>query len=228
MRKHGQRSLVGATFLLLATLPVAAFAQGYRDGNRAGHWEIGFQARLLFGESLDFEGGTTVETDDDLGFGFGLGYHLNDKLLLAGEFAFNSVDYDGTLASGDTPPAAAVGIAGSVETSSLGFSATWHFMERDITPFVSAGLGWTWVDTNIASGPPQTGCWWDPWWGYICTGFQPTRTEDAFNYSLGAGVRWDYGSNLFFRGSYDIRWVDFDNSDTPDFGLLRLEFGVKY
>ncbi|MEJ2513806.1 MAG: outer membrane beta-barrel protein [Gammaproteobacteria bacterium] len=217
------------------TIPGISLAQGYQSRfqpttMRMDRWEFYFQTRLAMGETLDFDGGTTIRTDDDLGFGFGFGYNFTEQFSLAGEFAFNAVDYDGTLASGDDPPASPERIRGTVDTSSMQLVGTWHLTQgRPWTPYLNAGIGWTWVDTNIATGPPETGCWWDPWWGYICTGFVPTRTEDALNYSVGAGLRYDFRGNLFLRGGYEMRWTDFDNADgAQDFGIIRLEFGVKY
>ena len=61
---------------------------------------------------------------------------------------------------------------------------------------MTAGIGWSWVDTNIATEPPEVGCWWDPWYGYICTSWVNTRTLDGLTYQLGVGARYDFGNNV--------------------------------
>ena len=71
-------------------------------------------------------------------------------------------------------------------------NAIWHLMDGPLTPYVGAGLGWTWIDTNVPTGPPVTGCWWDPWWGYVCYTDYPTKTTDAFSYQAILGVRYEF------------------------------------
>jgi opacity protein-like surface antigen len=100
---------------------------------------------------------------------------------------------------------------------------------RPLTPYVLGTLAWSWVDSNIPTGPPQTGCWWDPWFGYICSTWQPTASNNAFTYGLGVGLRWDAGRNFFMRFGYEYDWIDFSHSSsTPGFSLLRLQFGSRY
>ena len=67
---------------------------------------------------------------------------------------------------------------------------TYYFMTGRFTPFITTGIGWNLVDTNIPTEPPQVGCWWNPWYGYICEGFQDTKNVDGFAYQLGAGLRY--------------------------------------
>ena len=208
----------------------AGWAQGSSSsgGDRAQSWEAYGGLRLLFSESLDFNGGSAIETDDEVGLGFGFGYHLNERLLLGGDITFANVDYDGEVASVDIP-GDSVGISGELETFGLSANATWHFLDGPLTPFVSASLGYLWVDTNIAEGPPQLGCWWDPWYGQICDVFVDTKSEDAFTYGLGIGLRWDFAQGWFGRLSYDERWTDIGEANgTPNFGGLRLDVGATF
>jgi opacity protein-like surface antigen len=221
------------TVLAVASLTTGtAAAQSFGGGSytdREGHWEGYLGARLLLSGSADFSGGSSIDTDDDLGFNFGFGYNFSDHLLVSAEMGWNSVDYDGNLVSGDVPPAASRRISGDLETASLGANVTWHFLSGPLTPYVSGSLGWTWIDTNIATGPPQTGCWWDPWWGYICQPIYDTISDDSGSYGLGAGIRWDFNNGGFARFGYDERWFDIKNAEgTPDFGSFRLEFGGKF
>jgi hypothetical protein len=94
---------------------------------------------------------------------------------------------------------------------------------------VTASAGWAWIDTNIATGPPQTGCWWDPWWGYICTTFQNTKSLDGFSYGLGVGARYDINDQFAVKAAYRMQWVDLSNaSGTPDIDGFELTFGWKF
>jgi opacity protein-like surface antigen len=222
--------------LSLAAMAAAAFAgaagaQSYsaaKPGNRAGHWEGYAGARYQFSETVDFDGGSTVDSDNDLGFAFGLGYNIDDHWLVGGEISWASVGYDGVLRSADSPGLTS-NLSGDYDTFSLAGNVTYHFMDGPLTPYVSASLGYTWVDSNIATGPPQTGCWWDPWWGYICDSFVDTKSSEAGTYGLGAGVRWEFSRGGFLRASYDQRWIGLDDaSGTPSFGGLHLDIGSKF
>ena len=95
------------------------------------------------------------------------------------------------------------------------------------TPFVEAGAGWTDVDSNIPSGPPTTGCWWDPWWGYICSSFYETYSETRTSYLYGVGVRWEMGSDMVLKGTYSLMNVD-TNAATKDFEQDVLRFDLLW
>ena len=229
-KMHRLSWLVATTVAVLAAAPVSA--QSFGGGNyseREGHWEAYVGTRLLLSDSADFAGGSSIETEDDLGFNFGFGYNFSDHLLISGEMGWNTIDYDGTLVSADAPPNLSARISGDLDTAALNASITWHFLSGPITPFVTGTLGWTWIDTNIATGPPEFGCWWDPWYGQICTPIYDTVSDDAGSYGLGAGVRWDFNNGGYGRIAYDERWLDIKNANgTPTFGSFRLEFGGKF
>jgi opacity protein-like surface antigen len=225
------RSLYRIQLLALAgaaLLPASAALAQYSN-NRAQHWEAWAGARLIQSGTVDFPGGSNIKTEDDLGFDFGFGYNIDDHWLVSGEIGWNTVSYAGNLASSDVPPASPARISGDMDTGSIGASVTYNLLDGPITPYVSGTLAWTWIDTNIAVGPPDIGCWWDPWWGQICTPIVNTIGDDSASYGLGVGVRWDFAPGGFVRFGYDERWLDIQNANgTPDFGSFRLEVGGKY
>lgn len=234
IRQTIQAACVAAIASIISSEVV--FAQPYdppqalrATASRTAHSEAYFGVRTVFGETVNFPGGSSIETDDDLGFAIGFGHHFNEHLLLSGEFAWSTIDYDGTIVSADLPALPSQRISGELETGSMSASATWHFLPSALTPYASATLGWTWIDTNIATGPPQAACWWDPWWGYICTPVQETLREDGINYGLGLGIRWAMSPAAFLRLGYEHRWLDIANAlGTPAFGGLRLEIGTMF
>jgi opacity protein-like surface antigen len=85
------------------------------------------------------------------------------------------------------------------------------------------------VDTNIATEPPSIGCWWHPWYGYVCTSWQDTKSVDGFAYEVGAGVRWDINDIFSLDGGYTMRWIALDGVDgTPSFDGFQLNVGWKF
>ena len=214
-----------AGMVLLA--PAATDAAG-----REGSWETTLGVVFQNSSDADFQGGTTAEFDSDTSFVFGLGYHYTDNLEFGARLGIGTTDYEASIATdanGDGNHDGFVDVRGDLEFTTLLFDATWNFMSGPFSPFVTGAIGWNWVDTNIATGPPQTGCWWDPWWGYVCTSFQDTRTLDGFAYQLGVGARYDFTDTVAVHGSYRINWVDFDQArGTPDFDGFQLSVGWKF
>ena len=225
------------TFLLRATLSMllAAYAVAATAQNsppRGGKWEFTLQPQYTHGQSFDSGNGSSGTVDSALGFGFGVGYNLNNHLTLGGDFFWNSANYAANIApaAGNTQPGYTV--TGVLETSTLRFNATWNFLASDFTPFVTAGIGSTYVDTNIPSNPalpPQNVCWWDPWWGYYCGYYTPTRTAYYVSYSGGLGVRWDLDRNVFLRGLVIRQWIDASSSLGSFYtDQYRFDVGFKF
>ena len=194
---------------------------------RAGRWEILGGANLAGSGSGGFQGGTRVDVDSGAGFMLGVAYHYNDHLQFAANATFDSKDYSASVAGED--PGDTFRIKGSMDTTALMFDAAYNILTGPLTPYVSAGLGYTWVDTNLATAPPEIGCWWNPWWGYVCTTWQKTKNVDGFAYELGAGVRWDFNDAFSLNGGYTMRWLSFDNAtSTPSFDAIQLNVGWKF
>lgn len=198
-------------------------------GNRAGRWDVYGGLRWVLSEDVTFDGSSTIDTDDDLGFAFGFGYNFNDHLQLGGELTWASIDYEGTLKSADDPPEDDLRLSGEFDALGISANLVYHFLKGPFTPYVSASLGYVWIDTNIADGPPELGCWWDPWFGQVCALFQDTKNEDSVTYGVGAGLRWEFARGWFGRVGYDERFVDIGSArGTPGFGSVRLDIGSRF
>ena len=203
----------------LSLLSAEADAQSRGDG-----WEFGADLIYQNSNDVEFDGGSTVAFESDIGFSIYGGYRFSDRLELQFGVDWTNVDYDVTL---QLDPGGTVDVSGEIEALTPYIKGSFNFIDGPITPYVSAGIGWSFIDTNIPDGRPQTGCWWDPWYGYICTTVQDTRTSDAFTYNAGLGVRWDLSTGYSLRLSYDKQWYDLENA-SPDFDLFRLGFVMRY
>ena len=220
-RNARRRGIIGLAMLALAP---AAFAQ---SADRAGTWETRLDIVYQNSSDWDFNGGTTADVDSDTSFLIGASYHLSDNLELGGSATFGQTDYTADIVG--VQIGEIFSVEGEYEYTSLIFDATWNFLPGAFSPFVSANAGWSWVDTNIATEPPQTGCWWDPWWGYVCTTFQDTKSIDGFAYGFDVGARYDFSDSIAAHLSYRMMWVDLDNADgTPDIDGFRLGIGWKF
>ncbi len=200
---------------------VGAMDLGMDDGRP---WETRLGVNYLPTQDVDFDGGTEVEFNSSLGFIVGLGYDISDHFEIGANFGYEDRDYDANIA-GDAA-GVVFPVSGSVESMGVMFDLTYDFMSGPFTPFLVTGVGWNWVDTRIPTEPPQVGCWWNPWYGYICSGFQETKTVDGLAYELGAGLRYRLNESLTLSGSYRMYWVDYPKAaGTPSFDAYQLVFG---
>lgn len=210
--------------LFLCAAAATLLSVGANAQSRGEGWEFG--AELLYQNSndVDFDGGTTVAFDSDIGFSLWGGYRFSDRLEVQFGLDWTNVDYDASL---QLDPGGSIDVSGEVETFTPFVKGNFNFIDGPFTPYVSAGIGWSFIDTNIPDGRPETGCWWDPWYGYICTTVQDTKTTDALNYNVGLGLRWDLSTGYSLRLGYEKQWYDVDNG-SPDFDLFRLGFVMRY
>jgi opacity protein-like surface antigen len=194
---------------------------------RAGHWEP--RIGIVYGNSstTDFKGGTTVDTESGVGFVGGVDYHFTERLSAGATLSYDSKDYTANAAT--DVPGETIQVKGSMDTTSLMVTGTYNFLTGRFTPLVTGGFGWSWVDTNIADAPPDVDCWWNPWYGYVCTSSPNTKGIDGFAYELGVGLRYDFGNSLAADGIYKMKWVGFDNATgTPSFDGFQVNLGWKF
>ncbi|MGH7724079.1 MAG: outer membrane protein [Candidatus Eiseniibacteriota bacterium] len=216
---------VGVALLGLFAAGSASAQGGGVPSERMQKWEGVLFTRYQFEQSFDVGGGSTVNFDDDFGWGLGFNYNMNEKLNLGGDFAWNFINYDAQIGDNGIPPSILGGYGGTLDTGSAMFNVTFHLMPKKITPYINGGLGWGWYDTNIVAGI-SSGCYWDPWWGYVCGNYPVTYGDDAFVYRLGGGLRYDSPGTFFLKLGYNSQWADVGgNLGTPRADQIRIDFG---
>lgn len=210
------RVLVAVCLALLLSAPAAAV-------ERDGRWEVTVQIVGNSSEDAGSDNGSGVDVDSDLGFGAGAAYNFNERFAVGFDFTYLSPDYTATFVL-DNGTGNSVSFDHELDVFSGMFSGTWNILPGRITPYLEIAGGWTYIDTNITDGPPTTGCWWDPWWGYICADFYDTYDDTTFTWGGGAGMRFEFGERMFLKGSYNRVELDTDGAD-PTFDLWKAELG---
>jgi opacity protein-like surface antigen len=211
---------IGFATLILALLVGATAASAQ---TREGRWQVSLGTGYQFGKTIDGEHGSTMKTDNDFTWALTTGFNVNDNVEVNFNMGWANVGYDANVVrdNGNT-----IGISGTYSAWSLGAGVSYNFIDGPITPYVGAGIGWTWVDTNIPTGPSQDVCWWDPWWGYVCYSDYPTATTDGFTYQASVGLRYDINFNTFMKIGYASQWIDAGKAkSTPRFDVATLQFG---
>ena len=204
----------------------AAHAQ--RNAERAETFEFGVQVANVSGEALSGLHGAAIDVSNDTAIGIVGGYNFSSRFAIVGELVWADPSYVVTRALDDGS-----GILDSasaeLDVGMLMFKAVFNFIDGPFTPFVEAGAGWVRVDSNIVDGAPTTGCWWDPWWGYVCTSFYETYADTRTGYTYAAGIRWDVSSDVLLRASYGLTEMDSNYaSEDVELDELRVEFAWKF
>jgi opacity protein-like surface antigen len=223
MTTETRRVIKTMSFAALACVVIASATVADAQ-DREDRWEFTLGTFYQLGTTIDGQEGTGLDTDNDFGFSLGGAYNFSDRLATKFGLQWAGVGYDATALDEDLNP---VDISGKYDSFTISANLVYYLSEAQLSPYVGAGIGWTWIDTNVPNGPPYTWCWWDPWWGYVCSTNYPTETINAFSYQALAGLRYTFDSDsTYLQLGYTSQWMDFDSaSGTPRFDVITLEFG---
>ena len=213
-----------AIAILFIALPCISSAQG----SRANSWDVSVSAIFQDSKSIGGDGGSFLKVDSDVGFGINFAYFLNSKMSLGVDFEFLQPDYKATLVDGigDLDD---ILIDHKMSQFNGRFKGTYNLMEGPFTPFFEAGIGWSYFDSNVRNGPPQTGCWWHPWFGYICENYYSTFDDTLFSYGVGVGLRYEFVGGTFLKGSYNYWEMDgMGQAKDSSIEAARLEWGWSF
>jgi hypothetical protein len=210
------------TLFLIAALLAAASAQA--QSTRGGKGEFYVAPGFTSGENYTFSGGSNAKTDTGYTLTLGYAFNFDQHKSLGVEVGWGSQDYRADIVSDSGNR---VNVNSRLDTWTVRFLGTYNFLEGNFTPFVTGGLGWTYLDTNIPTGLPQNVCWYYPWYAY-CTSYVPTATTTRFSYNAGAGLRFEMGKG-FMRAMINEQWLDFGGSyGNSSVTQYRIDFGIKF
>ena len=211
--------------LLLLGMSVTANAQS----SYADTWEWSIGALYQDSKGMGSESGSSLQVDSAIGLGFNVGYYMTDHFSLGFDFDFLRPDYKAVLVDDTVDPAETTEINHEMSQFNGRFKANLDFLEGPFRPFVEAGLGWTYLDSNVLDGDPIVGCWWHPWYGYICEGFYNTFNDTVFTYGVGAGFKYRFVGDAFLKLSVN-QWIldGVGVAGDEDLTGARLEFGWTF
>lgn len=185
----------------------------------------------LSGDTMDGDNGSSIDTDSSSAYGVVLGYNFNSHFSLGGEFSWASPDYEALIIPDDGfgNPGTPQVIRHEMSLFSYSLKGTFNLLEGPLTPYAELGFGWTEVDSNIANQPPITGCWWDPWWGYVCDTFYSTYSKTRETYMGALGLRYDMNNGMTLKGSYGQMQISTSKaSDDANMDYYRLDLSWRF
>lgn len=218
---------MNAAKIALAVALMAA-ASAMAQSRRADTYEIYIAPVMTDSKNYSFEGGSSAKTDTGYGLMLGFAKNFSAHLSAGVEIEWNEQDYRATVQPGAGNTNLSGQINGFIESRTLRFFGTYNLLASSFTPFVTGGLGWTYIDTNIPAGLPESICWYYPWYGGYCSTYVPTETTTEFSYNAGLGLRLDAGKGVF-RFLVNSQWVDFGGSyGSGNTIQYRIDFGTKF
>lgn len=204
-----------------------ASSQAAFNDSRDEKWEFFLVPQYMNELTLESSNGSKATIDESSSLGFGLGYNLNKHFEISVLFSYNDSDYNVTLVPEDDPTNPVKGSA-NLYISTIDFGFTFNFLSTPFTPYVSANIGSSYIDSGIPTGEIGSGCWYDYWYGYICTPVAITHTSTELNYGVGAGLRYDFNRKLYIKGGVSQRVIDFSSEHTPDFTVYQVFMGFMF
>ncbi|HTJ20725.1 MAG TPA: outer membrane beta-barrel protein [Steroidobacteraceae bacterium] len=197
-------------------------------------WDFGGELLYQFSQDVNFKGGSNASVDDDLGLALSFVYRFNSRFELLFGFDWNNVDYKANIAPAPISPGGPIvgngfSVDGTLEYWTPRIGVNFNLLEGDLTPYVTGGIGWAFIDTNIPDGRPTSACYWDPWYGYVCGTFQDTKNFDELTYNVGVGLRWDVSRTMSLRFGYERHWLDLGEATSqPGFDVIKLGLAARY
>jgi len=216
--------------VLVAALAISSTALAQQN-NRSDTWEFSLLVGNLEGETLSGANGSSIVIDSTTAYGLALNYNFNSHWALGGELSWGSPDYDAIIIPDDgfgnpLPPQT---IRHEMDLFSYTFKGTFNLLDGPLTPYAELGFGWTEMDSNVASSPPITGCWWDTWWGYICNTYVNTFSKTRETLTGALGIRWDLNNGMTLKGSYGLMRIDTSRaSSSAEMNFYRLDVGWRF
>jgi len=212
--------------VLVLALLFAGFAEAasFVPLDRADTWDFSIMTRYSWSQDFTGDNGETLSLSDDLGWGFGFGYNISDSFNLGLEFLWHSFHYTANLVSEDDP-SVTTPYSNVMDTSAFVFTGEYTIGKKRLMPYLSGNLGWMAVNTNITAGI-SSGCWWYPYYGYVCSAYPETYGSDEFTYGLGLGLRFQMTPGSFLKIGYEHSWVDINSYDGNDVMRIDVGFGL--
>ena len=190
---------------------------------RYAQWEVGLTGAWQNSQSEEFENGESLEIDSGSGWGFNIGYNWNAHINFQYKFTTIKPKYTAVIVPEEGDP---LNLDNKLTKNSNQVNVTWNILARKITPFVQAGIGWTKLDSNILSVPPVTGCWWGPWWGYVCSTTWIPIAERVCRTTWDSACGGISARHWFVKAQYNREWVTTDNK--LDFDTVQADFGYRF
>ena len=134
--------------ILLIVTPLISHGQGV---SRVGGWQWSVAGIFQESKKVDSAGGSTLNVDEEIGIGMSFGYNFSSRLTVGFDLDYLRPDYLAVLVDA-LAPANTTTINHEFTQFNTRIKGTFNLLETPFTPFLEAGFGWTFIDSNVADG----------------------------------------------------------------------------
>ena len=198
-------SIVGTITPCWAQIPMATDAL-----DRVEKTELYGIGQYLHSGNINYHspngGDLTLKMDDTGLGGFGIAYHFNTFLSVRADFMFGGATFSANV---PTDTGGTVGIKQDAFIQTGRVNLDYNMINRRLTPVLTAGIGYQYLEAEIPNSAPITTCWYSPWWGWVCTSGYPVYYETDFTWNAGAGLRWDVTDHFFVKAMAGANWLQY-------------------
>ena len=219
--------MAGRIMLLLLVLIVSAGSALAENGptNRDKTWDFTIQTRYSGAQVHEGEGGSSAELESDLGWGIGFAYNVQENFNIGFAMTWKNANYTATVVP-ELDPADSEVYTNWMDMGTIALTANWNVLKKRFTPYVNGAIGWTLLNTNIPADI-YSGCYYDPWYGYICGTTASTYGSDAMSYSIGLGLRLEINDAAFLKIGYEYDGVSHDGTEGVNIFRFDLGFAMR-
>lgn len=212
-------------FLVLFLVTIEASAEP-----RGGTNEWSLNLLVVGTKHYAFEGGATARNDGGAGIGLTVTHNLNDYFAVGADATLSTFGYRARVAPGTGNAGAGYDAEADMETGALRLHATWNLLAQPLTPFLTAGVGVIFLQTDRALDPPANACWVYPFYGQVCGAKAPTNTLARLTYGAGAGLRFELPHKQgFIRAFVSGEWIEISEAlSTVGTVQLRTDWGIRF
>ncbi len=140
--------------------------------------------------------------DTGLG-GVGMAFHFNDFLAVHGDFMLGPANFTVHQPDGTSYE---LGHDGLVQSGR--FNIDYNIINRRLTPFITAGIGYQYMQVDQNFGPYYGGHYY-----YYHDYYDHYYSEVDFTWNVGAGIRWNITDNLFIKLTGGAQWLQYEDAD---------------
>jgi opacity protein-like surface antigen len=185
MKKESYQTLFVFIVPWILILGMLCSLCGAEDWNRRGRLEIFATGQQINGDSTTASDAPfTIELDDTVVFGLGLGYNFTEHVNFNADMLFGSTDI---IARGF-----GVTVQDSSDLIAADLNLDVNILKKRFTPYITGGIGFI----NFQGGSGQL-----------------EFNETDFSYNLGAGLRWEATKHLLIKAFYRGTWTKLEDTD---------------
>lgn len=83
--------------------------------------------------------------------------------------------------------------------------------------------------SNAAKGPPVTGCWWHPYWDYVCFRYYRALSATDSSYGGTVAVRYEFKGGEHILPTYGLHLLDIGGqSESPQLDAFKVQYGARF